>query len=57
MASDGVFERFEYGTVKAFTDFLRKTGPNPEAIRQGILSTPPTETDDASFIIFRPVQA
>lgn len=55
LASDGAFDRFGYGNVKAFETFLKKTGPNPEKIRQGILNTPAPETgaDDTSFIIFR----
>lgn len=55
MASDGVFDRFGYGTGKGFETFLRKIGPHPDEISRQILATPPPSTgaDDASFIIFR----
>ncbi|MFA7337529.1 MAG: PP2C family protein-serine/threonine phosphatase [Candidatus Obscuribacterales bacterium] len=58
LASDGAFDRFGYGKVQAFQQFLEKTGPKPEQIRQGILNKPQPEAgaDDMSFIIFRPVE-
>lgn len=56
LASDGAFDRFGYGKVQAFQQFLEKTGPKPERIRQGILNQPQPEAgaDDMSFVIFRP---
>jgi len=58
LASDGAFDRFGYGKVQAFQQFLEKTGPKPEQIRQGILNKPQPEAgaDDMSFIIFRPIE-
>lgn len=59
MASDGVFDRFGYGNEgKGFVDFLKSTGPNPEAIRRGIIAkgAPVEGADDTSFIVFRPLQ-
>jgi serine phosphatase RsbU (regulator of sigma subunit) len=55
LASDGVFDRFGYGSAKGFRSFLKKVGPHPAEISRGILDTPPPETgvDDTSFIIFR----
>jgi serine phosphatase RsbU (regulator of sigma subunit) len=58
LASDGAFDRFGYGKVEAFQQFLEKTGPKPEQIRRGILNQPQPEAgaDDMSFIIFRPIE-
>ncbi len=58
LASDGAFDRFGYGKVQAFQQFLEKTGPKPEQIRQGILNQPQPEAgaDDMSFVIFRPIE-
>jgi hypothetical protein len=58
MASDGVFDRFGYGNARGFETFLKNAGSDPQKIRRGILSTPPPENgiDDASFIIFRPLE-
>ncbi len=65
MASDGVFDRFGRGnwgglpenttSLPGFKAFLEKVGPEPKAIKEGILETPPPKTgvDDASFIVFR----
>jgi hypothetical protein len=58
IASDGVFDRFGYADRKGFETFLAKTGAHPEKIREGILRAepPPTGADDASFIIFSPLE-
>lgn len=58
MASDGVFDRFGYGNAKGFENFLKNSGSDPQKIRRGILNAPPPENgiDDASFIIFRPLE-
>lgn len=55
LASDGVFDRFGYGNkTKGFQQFLEQTGPNPAAIKEGILKMgqPENGADDASFLIF-----
>lgn len=56
MASDGVFDRFGYGSAKGFGAFLKRVGPRLQEISRRILDTPPPATgvDDTSFIIFRP---
>jgi len=54
MASDGAFDRFGYGNVSAFRNFLKQVGPRAESIKQAILNkaVPQTGADDTSFIIF-----
>ncbi|HRC95910.1 MAG TPA: SpoIIE family protein phosphatase, partial [Coprothermobacter proteolyticus] len=54
MASDGVYDRFGYGNLRAFKNFLRSVGPNPDKLRRLILNKPVAETgaDDTSFLIF-----
>lgn len=54
MASDGVYDRFGYGNLRAFKNFLRSVGPNPDKLRRLILAKPVAETgaDDTSFLIF-----
>ncbi|MBL0186557.1 MAG: serine/threonine-protein phosphatase [Candidatus Obscuribacter sp.] len=54
MASDGAFDRFGYGNVSAFRNFLKQVGPRAQSIKQAILHKPipTTGADDTSFIIF-----
>lgn len=55
LASDGSFERFQWGARTGFEKFLKETGPHPDVIKNGILSAPEPATgkDDTSFLIFR----